>query len=204
MFLDSRLSLVLGPLSFVLCHSPSALYSLAPDFQQGTKDKGLMTILLNINVLPPDSYAAARVDLQGDHAVGELRRGISVIDDPDAVQMSHDVFSADRYLEIVPLADGLEGVLAFRRRLDHPAAPAALIQPAGVVADIGVNFDLHAFDVRSMTGIEADDPSMDEDAAVSSLFSLEAETQVEVAVSLLCSQVAVFVVRALAEYRAVL
>src|SRR3989454_9566860 len=73
-----------------------------------------------------------------------------------------------------------------------------------MVADVGVNFDLHAFDVRSVSGIDADDPSANEDAAVSALFTLEAHTQIEVAIGLLCSQVAVFVVRALAEDRAVL
>ena len=110
----------------------------------------------------------------------------------------------DRYLKVVPLADGLERPLAFRSRLDYPSPPAALIQAAGMIADIGINLHLHAFDVRAVLRIDARDSGVEKNAAVAAFLALETEAQIEVAIGLLRRQVAVFVVGALTKDRVAL
>src|SRR6266851_6746967 len=99
-------------------------------------------LLLDVNVLPSHLNAAASVNLQADHAVGEFRRGVIVIRNLNAIQMNYDVIAAE------PRPQGHSTRLALapaplRGRHDHPASASTLVKPAGVFAYAGIHLHLH-------------------------------------------------------------
>src|SRR5438093_12777481 len=89
--------------------------------------------LLNKNVLPPHPHAAAGVNLQANHAIGEFRRVVDEVHDLHAIELRHDVISLHGYFEVVPFAR-FQRLLAFRRGHLHPAAPTAFVESAGMLA----------------------------------------------------------------------
>src|SRR5206468_9713428 len=113
------------------------------------------------------------------------------------------VISLHGYFEVVPFAR-FQRLLAFRRGHLHPAAPTAFVESAGMLANAGVHFHLHPFDVRAMLGIDSRNARMEKDAAVASGFALELEAQVEIAIGLFGRQVAIFVGGAFAQDGALL
>src|SRR5205809_7584041 len=114
----------------------------------------MLLLLLNENILPPHPNAAAGVNLQANHAIGELRRVVDEVHDLHAIELRHDVIALHGYLQVVPLA-WFQRLLAFRRWHLHPAAPAAFVKPAGMLAYAWIHLDLHPFDVRSMFVIDS-------------------------------------------------
>src|SRR6266849_4038418 len=117
-------------------------------------------LLPDVNVLPSHLHAAASVDLQTNHAIGEFRRGVIVIRNLKAIQMNYDVIAANRGLKVIPLA-WLQRPLALGRRHDHPASASAFVKSAGVFAYAGIDLHLHPLDVRTVLRVDAGNARME-------------------------------------------
>src|SRR6516165_762760 len=115
------------------------------------------SLLLNVDIFPSHPNPAAGVDLQGDDAVSEPRRGISVVNNLDAVEAGQDMVAVHRHLDLVPLA-GLQNVFALGCGLDQPATTSAFVKPGGMMAHARVDLYLHAFNVRTVLRVDAQNP----------------------------------------------
>src|SRR5437016_3842974 len=109
------------------------------------------------NVLPPHPYAATRMNLQGNHAIGEFGCRVRIIHNLYTIETSYDMIAFDRHFEVIPLA-GLQCLLSFLRGHYHPAAAATFIKPASMLAGARVHLHLHSFNVRTVLGVDAGNP----------------------------------------------
>src|SRR5690242_6584746 len=153
---------------------------------------------LKVNVFPAHLHAAAGVNLQADHAIRKFRRRVGKVHNLCAIEQRHDVRAVRDYFQLIPLT-GLQSLFALRRRLRHPAAAAAFVQTASVLAYVGIHLHLHSLNVRPMLRVNSQNLRAKKHAAVACRLSFELESKGEILVRLFCSQIPVFVGRALAE-----
>src|SRR5437667_12755107 len=89
-----------------------------------------------------------------------------------AIELRNDVSAVHGHFEVIPVAR-LQRPFAFWRGLCHPAAPAAFVQAARLLAGARIDLHLAPFDVRAMLRVDTRNLRTNEYAAVARGFAFE-------------------------------
>src|SRR5262245_29760300 len=96
------------------------------------------------------------MNLEADDAFAEFLVRIGQINDLFSVQLGNDVIAVGGKFQVVPVV-GFQGFFAVFGWGCYPAAATALVEAAGMFADARVNFNLHAFNVGAVLGVDSGD-----------------------------------------------